>query len=73
MNMEFFRKLPTPKEIKEMYPLSEELQEIKRKYDEEIFKFFKGESDKFILIIGHCSADREDYVVEYIKKRIDNK
>ena len=71
MNMEFFRKLPTPKEIKEMYPLSEELQEIKRKYDEEIFKVFKGESDKFILIIGPCSADREDSVVEYIKKLRD--
>ena len=54
-----------------MYPLSEELQEIKRKYDEEIFKVFKGESDKFILIIGPCSADREDSVVEYIKKLRD--
>ncbi len=71
MNMEFFRKLPTPKEIKEMYPLSEELQEIKRKYDEEIIKVFKGESDKFILIIGPCSADREDSVIEYIKKLRD--
>ena len=50
MNMNFIRKLPTPKEIKEMYPLDEELIEIKRKNDEEIQKVFKGESDKFILV-----------------------
>ncbi len=68
MIMEFLRKLPTPQEIKKLYPLSEELAEIKRKNDEEIAKVFKGESDKFILVIGPCSADREDAVLDYIKR-----
>ena len=52
MNAEFLRKLPTPKEIKEMYPLTEDLAKIKAENDEEIRKIFTGESDKFILIIG---------------------
>ena len=68
MNMEFLRKLPTPLEIKNLYPLSEELMEVKKKNDEEIQKIFNGESDKFILVIGPCSADREDAVLDYIKR-----
>ena len=68
MNAEFLRKLPTPKEIKEMYPLTEDLAAIKAANDEEIAKIFKGESDKFILIIGPCSADREDAVLDYIHR-----
>jgi len=68
MNAKFLRKLPTPKEIKEMYPLTDELALIKEKNDEEIRKVFKGESDKLILIIGPCSADREDAVIDYLKK-----
>lgn len=68
MNMNFLRKLPTPQDIKSLYPLSEELAEIKRQNDVEIAKVFKGESDKLILIIGPCSADREDAVIDYIKR-----
>ena len=68
MNMEFLRKLPTPLEIKKLYPLSDELAEIKKKNDEEIQKVFKGESNKLILVIGPCSADREDAVIDYIKR-----
>ena len=68
MNAEFLRKLPTPKEIKEMYPLTEDLAKIKAENDEEIRKIFTGESDKFILIIGPCSADREDAVLDYMRK-----
>ena len=68
MNMNFKRKLPTPKEIKELYPLDEKLALIKKQNDEEIQKVFKGESDKFILVIGPCSADREDAVIDYIKR-----
>lgn len=66
--MNFFRKLPTPKEIKEMYPLTEEMAAQKAKNDEEIRKVFAGESDKLILIIGPCSADREDSVIDYLKR-----
>ena len=68
MNMNFKRKLPTPKEIKEMYPLDEELILKKKENDEEIRKVFTGESDKLILVIGPCSADREDAVIDYIKR-----
>lgn len=68
MNLNFIRKLPTPKEIKEMYPLDEESQKVKKENDEKIRKVFIGESDKFILIIGPCSADREEGVIDYIKR-----
>lgn len=68
MNMNFLRKLPTPQEIKQLYPVSEELQAVKAKNDEEIQNVFLGKSDKFILIIGPCSADREDAVIDYIKR-----
>lgn len=68
MNMNFLRKLPTPQEIKQLYPVSEELQAIKAKNDKEIQDVFLGKSNKFILIIGPCSADREDAVIDYIKR-----
>ena len=66
--MKILRKLPTPQDIKEIYPLSEELQLVKKKNDEEIKKVFEGKSDKLILVIGPCSADREDAVIDYIKR-----
>ena len=68
MNMEFHRKLPIPKEIKEQYPVTEEMAKVKAKNDEEIRKVFAGESEKFILVIGPCSADREDAVIDYIHR-----
>ncbi len=68
MNMNFKRKLPIPQEIKAEYPLSQELAASKVKTDAEIAKVFKGESDKFILVIGPCSADREDAVIDYISR-----
>ena len=68
MNMNFLRKLPTPLEIKTLYPLSEELALVKKQNDEDIQKVFKGELDRFILVIGPCSADREDAVIDYIKR-----
>ena len=68
MNMEFIRKLPIPMEVKEMYPLTAEVAAVKAARDEEIKKVFTGESDKFILVIGPCSADREDAVIEYIHR-----
>ena len=68
MNMEFHRKLPIPKEIKEQYPVTEEMAKTKEQRDDEIRKVFTGESDKFILVIGPCSADREDAVIDYIHR-----
>lgn len=68
MNMDFIRKLPTPKEIKELYSLNENLKSIKEKNDEEIKKIFLGESDKLLLIIGPCSSDNEESVIDYISR-----
>ena len=68
MNMQFFRKLPIPKEIKEQYPMTDDLKKIKADRDEAIKAIFRGESDKFLLIIGPCSADSEDSVLDYISR-----
>ncbi len=70
MNCEFKRKLPMPVEIKEMYPLSDSMKKIKEERDNEISKVFRGESDKFLLVIGPCSADREDSVLDYISRLV---
>lgn len=68
INTTFNRKLPVPKEIKEQYPLSSEAVVIKEAKDAELAKIFKGESDKFVLVIGPCSADRADSVLDYIHR-----
>ena len=68
MNMNFKRKLPIPQEIKEMYPMTSEMQALKEANDKEIAKAFTGETDKFVLVIGPCSADREDAVLDYISR-----
>lgn len=67
-NMIFKRKLPIPKEIKEQYPLTTELSQIKARRDKEIADVFTGKSSKMVLIIGPCSADREDAVLEYCER-----
>lgn len=67
-NIEFKRKLPIPKDIKAEMPLSEKAEKIKTKRDAEIADVFTGKSDKFLLIIGPCSADRPDSVLDYINR-----
>ena len=64
-NMNFKRKLPVPKDIKERYPLTAELIRIKQERDHLIADVFTGKSEKMVLIIGPCSADREDAVIDY--------
>ena len=64
-NLEFKRKLPIPKELKAEMPLSEEGEKIKEEKDIEIAKVFRGELNKLILIIGPCSADRLESVMDY--------
>lgn len=71
MEMEFKRKLPIPSEIKEMIPVDEKVHEIKKHRDEEIKNVFAGKSDKLILVIGPCSADREEPVIDYIHRLAD--
>ena len=68
MNMEFYRKLPIPKDIKEQYPLTSDLATLKEAEDKEIRNIFEGKSNKFLLVIGPCSADKEDSVIDYISR-----
>ncbi len=68
MSFEFVKALPTPDEIRSEFPLTKDLQEIKANRDKEIAKVFTGESDKFLLIIGPCSADNEDSVCDYVTR-----
>ena len=71
MQMEFIRKLPIPKELKEQYPIDDKLKKIKEDRDVEIQNIFEGKDNRFLLIIGPCSADREDAVLEYMTKLRD--
>lgn len=68
MTMRVNKILPQPAELKEMFPLSEKMKDLKRKRDEEIRNIFTGKSEKFIVIVGPCSADNEDAVCEYTER-----
>lgn len=68
MNMNFIRKLPIPQEIKAQYPVDPKLTKLKESRDAEIKSIFRGESDKLLLVIGPCSADSEDSVIDYISR-----
>ena len=68
MQMNFHKKLPIPKEVKEEFPLTEQMKQVKAKRDESIRAVFDGSSDKFILVIGPCSADHKEPVLEYISR-----
>ena len=68
MNMHFHRKLPIPAEVKEEYPLTERMKQAKAARDEDIRAVFDGRSDKFLLVIGPCSADHSEPVLEYISR-----
>ena len=68
MSFEFVKKLPTPDEIRRTFPLPRELAEIKEERDREIADVITGKSQKFLVIIGPCSADNEDSVCEYITR-----
>ena len=68
MSFEFVKKLPTPEEIREQYPVPEKLAALKAERDAEIRKVFTGESNKFLVIIGPCSADNEDSVCDYVNR-----
>ena len=66
MGFNFIKKLPTPAEIRNQYPIDAEIQALKEKRDQEIRDVFTGKSDKFLAIIGPCSADNEDAVCDYL-------
>lgn len=68
MNMKFLRKLPIPQQIKTRYPVTDKDAAIKTERDAELKRIFSGESDKFILVIGPCSADSREPVLDYISR-----
>ena len=68
MQMTFIRKLPTPQELKEEFPISPEIMAIKEDRDRQIEDIFTGKDDRLLLIIGPCSADNEDAVLEYMHR-----
>ena len=68
MGMRVNAELPLPADLKNEYPLSDKIKAIKAKRDEEIRDIFTGKSDKFVVIIGPCSADNEDSVCEYVNR-----
>ena len=68
MQMTFHRKLPIPQEVKKEFPVTERMEQIKKQRDESIRAVFDGTSDKFILVIGPCSADHSEPVLEYISR-----
>ena len=78
-NMIFNRKLPIPKDVKAMYPVTEAMAAVKAERDEAIRAVFSGESDKFLLIIGPCSADHRESVLDYVgrlrrvQEQVENK
>ncbi len=66
MNLFFERKLTIPMEVKEMYPLKKAMDDIVKSRALELKNIFTGKSDKLVLVIGPCSADNEDSVIDYI-------
>ncbi len=68
MSFEYIQKLPTPEEIRAEFPLSKELTTLKKERDAMITDVFTGKSDKFLVIVGPCSADNEDAVCDYVSR-----
>ena len=68
MDMKKIQELPTPEDLKKEFPLPYKVQKIKKQRDQEIEDIFTGKDDRLILIIGPCSADREDAVLDYMNR-----
>ena len=70
MGFEFIKKLPTPAQIREELPLSKDLIQLKKERDKQVADIIMGNTDKFLVIIGPCSADHEDSVCDYISRLV---
>ena len=68
MSIKINHELPLPEVLKAEYPVSDRIREIKQKRDEEIRDIFTGKKDKFIVLVGPCSADNEESVCEYTRR-----
>ena len=71
MSMKINHELPLPEVLKGQYPVSERIRGVKQRRDQEIRDIFTGKSDKFIVLIGPCSADNEESVCEYVRRLKD--
>lgn len=70
MQMNFLRKIPNPQELKEQFPIPEKISKIKDERDSVIKDIFEGKDKRLILVIGPCSADREDAVLDYMNRLV---
>lgn len=70
MGFEFLNKLPTPAEIREQFPLPAEFAAVKARRDQEVKDIIEGRSDRFLVLIGPCSADNEDSVLDYASRLV---
>lgn len=70
MQMNFLRKIPNPQELKEQFPIPEQISKIKAERDSVIKDIFEGKDKRLILVIGPCSADREDAVLDYMNRLV---
>ena len=68
MSFQYLRQLPSPAQIKEDYPMSEKLTALKKERDAMISDVITGKDDRFLVIIGPCSADNEDAVCDYVSR-----
>lgn len=68
MSFKYLNKIPTPAEIINAMPLSEKLANVKKERDRQIAEIFKGTDNRFLMIIGPCSADDEDAVCDYVTR-----
>ncbi len=68
MGFQFLTQLPKPREIKAQYPVPEDIKKIKEKRDQELADILTGKDDRFILIIGPCSADNEEALLDYCSR-----
>ena len=68
MGIKYISNLPSPEEIIAKYPLREDFKEKKKDFDKDIADVFTGKSDKFLAVIGPCSADNEDSVLDYVTR-----
>ncbi|WP_026665719.1 3-deoxy-7-phosphoheptulonate synthase [Butyrivibrio sp. FC2001] len=68
MSFQYIQQLPSPEEIRDEFPLKKELAELKKNRDAQIADVLTGVSDKFMVIVGPCSADNEDAVCDYVSR-----
>ena len=68
MSFHYVAKLPTPEDIREQFPMPDHLVRLKKERDAEISDVISGKSNKFLLIIGPCSADNEEAVCDYVNR-----